>query len=183
VEARVAVNFATFHRILGKRAERWVLVSWDQDKGAGSVIVGKNMPHDNRFSFANPSHLGRPISSLDGITFYPELRYRGLPVLVWNGWHPESEEPLLGCMLGDVKPMIEAESGVTHAMIVQANDTRSEDEHRWKQVHDRRKAASRKIMQRVVDDGWKQEDRGLYSQYIHVDDLEKIEGPPPEGPF
>lgn len=118
-------------------------------------------------------------------TFYPGLRYRGLPVQIWNGWRPESEEPVLGCMLGDVNPAIEAESGLTHAMLVEANRRRADDEQAWRQVHDRWNEASRKVMQRVIDDGWRQEDRGLYFKYIHVEDpdLEKIEGPPPEGPF
>lgn len=171
--------------ILCRYNNRWHIAQRAQPALPGcSLRIGANMTGGEDWKeYFSGSFRHKYFDSFEGITFYPELRYRRLPVLVWNGWHPESQEPLLGCMLGDVKPMIEAESGVTHAMIVQANDRRTEDEHRWKQVHDRREAASRKIMQRVIDDGWKQEDRGLYFQYIHVDDLEKIEGPPPEESF
>jgi hypothetical protein len=35
----------------------------------------------------------------------------------------------------------------------------------------------------LIAHGWKWDWRDGGEKYFHVDDLEKIEGPPPEGPF
>ena len=68
-------------------------------------------------------------------------------------WHPESSEPLLFCRIDDGKVGGQSEA---------------------------------EFMQRVRElqaDGWTWEFREGCEKYVHVDDLEKIEGPPPEGAF
>ena len=91
------------------------------------------------------------------LTFYPTLRYRDIPVHVWNGWHPESEEPLL-------------------SILVPGRPSRSLDEPR---------ELVRQRWQQLMDDGWTDGGRDGMAGYVHVDhpEFEKIEGPPPEGAF
>ncbi|MBX3351817.1 MAG: hypothetical protein KF684_02690 [Phycisphaeraceae bacterium] len=88
------------------------------------------------------------------ISFYPELRYEGCKVYPWGGWRPDSAEPILGCLIGDLR----ASPDET------ADDVRARRE-------------------RLVAQGWEDGGRDGVAGYVHVDDLEKIEGPPPDGPF
>lgn len=85
--------------ILCKRGEFWHLLSWDTEKRAGSLIVGKTMPRDGNFVSASASHDGQRIDSTRGITLYPELHYRGA-VVHPVAWHPDSAEPVLKVLAG-----------------------------------------------------------------------------------
>lgn len=87
------------------------------------------------------------------LIFYPSLFFRDYQVIPWNGWHPTSEEPLLQCFI-DLGEIHRGEPG--------------EGEHR---------------IQELIDDGWQYNAREGALKYVHVDELEKAEGPPPEGAF
>lgn len=118
--------------------------------------------------------------TLEGIIFYPELRFHGMRVYPEH-WHGESEQPLLHCLLHDNNPAVDAESGTTMGMIHEARE--SGQRERWEQLGRRRETASRIVMERLLEEGWEQLEAGLFAKYLHVDELEKIEGPPPEGSF
>jgi hypothetical protein len=68
-------------------------------------------------------------------------------------WHPESEEPLLLCYMPTVMHPGEPES-----------------------VWGLRR-------ERLIEEGWEDGGRDGLKGYVHVDELEKIEGPPPTGSF
>jgi hypothetical protein len=89
----------------------------------------------------------------EGITFYPELRYKGMRVYP-KGWDPDSAEPILRCEKPHLADM------------------------NLKGVHVRQA-----FVERLRADGWHWDDREGGWKYIHVDDLEKVEGPPPDGTF
>lgn len=143
------------------------------------------MPHDQGFVHHGNHYFKAAQVDDPELIFYPTLRYRGVPVSVFRGWHPDSEEPVLGCVLGDINPAVEAESGTSLAMIVEANRRRADDERAWKGIHAERHAAAERVIQQLLDDGWTCIEPGSYFKYVPVEDpdLEKIEGPPPDGPF
>lgn len=98
--------------------------------------------------------------STEGITFYPNIYYHGLKV--WPlSWMPETNEPVLRC----------------EAMPEQGDL----DSEYFQEAMRRIGAYSGEVL--LVADGWRHPDKFTYQKAIHVDDLEKIEGPPPEGPF
>jgi hypothetical protein len=95
-------------------------------------------------------------ATTDGIRFFPEIRYRGCKVYpVW--WHRESSEPLLAVHL----PPRDLDFSNFFVRPPKLDD-----------------------LQRAMEaDGWQGDGREGWHKYVHVDELEKIEGPPPEGPF
>jgi hypothetical protein len=120
------------------------------------------------------------IDSFDGVTFYPEVRYRGVPVRP-DRWHAESPEPMLLCVLNDLNPMIDMAGGPTMAQIIAANT--STDRSVWERLLQERTERGQGILRQLHADGWQGSwGEGLY-KYLHVDEIEKIEGPPPVGAF
>ena len=112
-----------------------------------SLSCGKMMSHEPGFIAVN-NYLGKQLSSIDGVTFYPELRYKWFRVYPWiSGWKSDSQEPVLQCW-------------VDHNAAV--NDI---------------------AVEALKEDGWSCSPREGCVKYLHVDELEKIEGPPPDGPF
>ena len=110
------------------------------------------MPREGLFVDADPSHDGQRLNSLSGITFYPEVRYRGM-IVHPCAWHPESTEPILKVLTG-----------------------------RWLRKVSSDEAAE--IMETATKElGWEWDHHHGSGGYIHVDELEKIEGPPPDGVF
>jgi len=90
----------------------------------------------------------RQMNGLEGIKFYPELKYRGIRVYP-EYWRLDSAEPVLVCrMMG------------------------------WDAQ------AAGFTQEQQIEDGWKGVGSGNgATKFLHVDKLEKIEGPPPEGGF
>lgn len=119
------------------------------------------MPHSAHFHPLPPA--GAVVYGevpLDSDTvFYPELRFKGLPVTpLW--WRPDSEEPILR----------------VHTM----------PEHKYfvlSPYYSGPKATGEENWQRLHDDGWEPAGKGEWERWAHVDELEKTEGPPPEGQF
>ena len=92
----------------------------------------------------------------DRMIFFPEIRYRGSKVYPW-GWHPTAREPILKIFADD----IDASKYFIGNPLVNTSDLR----------------------RALIADGWDWDAREGGFKYVHVDELEKIEGPPPEGPF
>lgn len=106
-----------------------------------------------------PAFWSKHLESIAGIRFFPEIRYRGVRVLPYS-WHPTEAAPVL---LVDVNP--NDRDLYTRYFIKPPNN------------HD-------EMLRALKLDGWDVYDgrEGAW-KYVHVDELEKIEGPPPEGLF
>lgn len=100
----------------------------------------------------------RHFPDLTGICFFPHLSVRGCRVTPWQ-WHPTAEEPLL----------------MVHM------DTTHLDLSRYFLKPPAFKGEE--IMRAMRADGWGWDQCEGGYKYFHVDELEKIEGPPPEGAF
>lgn len=90
------------------------------------------------------------------IRFFPEIRYRGCKVYP-EWWHRESSEPLLAVHL--LRNDLDLEKFFV------------------------RPPSFNDLLRAMAADGWQGDAREGWHKYIHVDELEKIEGPPPEGAF
>jgi hypothetical protein len=106
-------------------------------------------------------YLVRQVQSTEGIQIFPQLSYRGCRVSP-EYWNPETSEPVLRCFLQPEEIGPELLGGAPVPDYV----------NQFPQ-----------FLRLVQEDGWKWDMRDGGTKYIHVDDLEKIEGPPPEGPF
>jgi hypothetical protein len=118
---------------------------------------------------------------LDDVVFYPQVRYWGMPVYPLH-WHEESSEPLLRCLLmGNEIHRLTSQAGLG-----EASDRAAEseaDHQRWLALVEEARTRDRELRTRLVEDGWLDRAGEGLEKYVHVDDLEKIEGPPPEGAF
>ena len=95
----------------------------------------------------------RPFDQMTDMKCFPVLKFRGAPVRAIN-WHPKSEEPLVRCHM---EP---------HHLVPDGNTERY-----------------MRLVEEMKAQEWEWDIREGGDAYIHVDELEKIEGPPPEGPF
>lgn len=95
---------------------------------------------------------------LAGIRFFPRLSVRGCRVVPWQ-WHPTAEEPLLMVFM-------EPEDLDLSRYFLKPPAFKGEE-----------------IMRAMRADGWGWDQREGGWKYFHVDELEKVEGPPPEGAF
>ncbi len=122
------------------------------------VRCGPNMPHPDGFEPLPPvgALLDGPLAWPGDIRFFPEIRYRGCRVYP-RAWHPTAHEPILKIFADDIDV----------SKYFKANPQVN--------TSDLRKA--------LIADGWDWDAREGGVKSVHVDELEKIEGPPPEGPF
>ncbi|MFG0274201.1 MAG: hypothetical protein ACF8QF_04005 [Phycisphaerales bacterium] len=92
------------------------------------------------------------LDSVEGVTFYPELRFQGLIVHPMK-WQFMAEEPVLVVMAG-----------------------------RWTRtvLPEEAEAFMESTRQRLH---WTWDHHHGSGGCVHVDELEKLEGPPPAGPF
>lgn len=102
------------------------------------------------------------VSLDETVAFYPEIFYHGLKVIPVM-WHPDSDEPVLMC----------------EAMPATIRDVSSP----YFLEISRSVGGAQYAEEVMLPDGWQRPDRAVYQKYLHVDELEKIEGPPPDGPF
>lgn len=141
---------------LALRNGEWFVCHWGRPiKGVNLEVQGtptkdrdsyRLSPSENRW-FIN-------LQSPDGVTFCPEVRWRGRLVSI-NGWVRHSNLPLLSCHMD------------------QADLLGSEDARRFED-----------LVIWIRDQGWTWNFRGEDGiAEIHIGDLEKIPGPPPPGAF
>jgi hypothetical protein len=133
----------------------------NRDKHVCWVRVGPKMPHPNGFEPLPPigALYDGPLPWPGDIRFFPELRYRGCRVTPYS-WHPTATEPIL-CV--EIDPY---------------------DEDLSKRYFKRPFVDHIERCEALLSDGWDIYDpREGARKYVHVDELEKIEGPPPEGAF
>ncbi len=92
----------------------------------------------------------------DELRLFPEIRYHGCKVYPY-GWHTTAREPMLQIFADDIDA----------SKYFKANPL----------------ANTTDLRRALIADGWDWDAREGGFKYVHVDELEKIEGPPPEGPF
>ena len=163
----------------------------NRDGGVIWLRAGPHMPHPEHFHPLPPAgavlHGSVPLDS-DSV-FYPEVRYYGLKVYPEH-WHQTSREPLLHCrIMGDqiahatmTPEFLAARTALDHAAAERTVGAEDPLNIRWRELVGRAKAADAELRRRLVEEGWQDDADGL-TRYVHVDELEKIEGYPPEGPF
>jgi hypothetical protein len=174
------------HRHLCNFGGLWYLLSWNTEQSCGSLIVGKKMPRKEQLVSADNCHDGRRIDTLTGITFYPEVFYQGYRVFLRH-WHPESSEPMVRCTINydTISRSVKSPSvmDIVASQEKAAQTGLPEDDKRWRTLSKQWSFKNKAAISALEDDGWVQDyDSGL-SRFVHVDDLDKVEGPPPEGPF
>lgn len=134
---------------------RWYLAHFGEGiRDRCSLSVGANMPRGADFIPVNNA-FGRQLESLRGVTLFPELRYSEIRVYPWH-WDKEAREPMLYCL-------VQPDEVVKAIGLNPAYD----------EFIDRMKR----------DENWEWDVREGGGRAFHVDELEKIEGPPPEGAF
>lgn len=153
--------------ILATWNDRWFLASKAQSDTPSCALVAGDWQGLAELGFrADKRSVGAPdqpgyfafyvwhrfMPTMQGVTFYPKVRYRGIEVFPQH-WHPESSEPLLECHM---------------PMNILPGETAQ-------QSRERREA--------LLDDGWEQSAWDGLAKYVHVDELEKIEGPAPDSAF
>ena len=99
--------------------------------------------------------------STEDITFFPEIFYHGMKIYP-ESWDREREEPIIRCL------------ATPHNM----------DAFRSSYLQDvATRVNARYPCDVLLADGWERTGRVEYIKFLHVDDIEKVEGPPPEGAF
>jgi hypothetical protein len=143
---------------------KWFLCTGiNYEKGTCGLRTGKRMSHPRDFRPLPPmgdQMLGSVPMGPD-ITFFPNIAFHGMQV-VPQYWEFESEEPIL---------------------VLMATPCTMEDVNTPYYDAIRERIGARYPAEILMADGWEQPGQGEFVKRVHVDDLEKIEGPPPEGPF
>jgi len=151
--------------LLAERFGSWFLAGRTSDpkwSGRFSIKAGLAMPTPLEFQWSrlnNYLHAVVEPARLREFTFYPEVYYKGLPITpLW--WKPDSEGPVL---LAHMMP--------EHRYFVKSPYYKGPD------------ATAEENFNALLEDGWEPAGIGEWTRWLHVDELEKIEGPPPEGAF
>ena len=120
------------------------------------------MPSPKHFLPLPPAgvHVQGTIVGVSEVIFFPRLYYHDLPVQPVS-WHPESVDPLIRCTSMP-------EAGMLDHQYFQEILERSNIDH---------------LGDPLLADGWSRPDKFVYSKVLHVDELEKIEGPVSDGSF
>jgi hypothetical protein len=146
--------------ILCQWNEQWYLSTGiTPEKGCVWLRCGPNMPHPPSFARVSPGSLVLygSVPWDERVRFYPEVKCRGMRVYP-ERWHFESQEPLLYCFVlgGDIRPEV---------------------------LFGRRLKNASECGPLMTAAGWEWHPPDGARKFIHVDDLEKTEGPVPAGPF
>ena len=132
-----------------------------------SICVPLKCPGAEGYTY-NADQMGNWLKRPDmsGITFYPELFWHVLPIRLRPiHWTKETSEPMLYC-----SAMVQKYCGITSA-------TQLQDPQYLEAID-----AVTEYGFKVEYDDMSGRVEGFYG-YVNVDDIIKIEGPPPEGSF
>jgi hypothetical protein len=133
----------------------YIAVRGNPESSGCTLRAGIRMPSEPGFERRTDWMKTKEIADAGGVQFYPTLRYRGHRVYPEH-WHPESERPLLMCVM---------ESSSWRSALMRDSDLEQ-------------------VKARFESEGWEFNARDQQARkYIDVDDLEKVEGPAPDGQF
>lgn len=149
--------------ILCRWNNNWYLSS-GVNRAAGICWLrsGANMPRPSHFAAVPPvgSHFYGQVPLSSDIAFFPKIYYHGLPVTPL-AWSADSSEPMLHCCAMPSQGQLDSPY---FARVLE-------------------NSGSRLDANRLVADGWLNPERGVYEKYVHVDEIEMVEGAVPDGPF
>jgi hypothetical protein len=137
----------------------WVLAGRAMGNSPGvSICVGAKMPTvgDMELNFAGYFY-SRYVTNLEQYRFFPEIRWRGCKVTPEH-WKPDSAEPILHVRMMPWDLNVQSVIGVEDPTLGE-------------------------FRTRLAELGWTYDVREGATAWLHVDDLEKVEGPLPEGRF
>lgn len=147
--------------ILAMRDGEWFLAAFAPHiQGCNLSSVREPIAQRDKFHLWRDLIYVQSHAPLDGIIFYPDLFYHGLSVAP-QMWHTETIEPILCCQA------MPQEGDLDDPYFVTLLKDSQRDHYG----------------NRLLADGWTRTDKFVYEKYIHIDDLEKAEGPPPNGSF
>lgn len=150
--------------LLARKDGYWYIAVRSRPESLGCALrIGPMMPREAGFTPMPPvgAWMSKQLESTDGVTFFPTIKYQGLRVEPIS-WHPESRELRVKCRLDTS----EVTSSVLHFDDLAGTDR-----------------AYNKRVAELKAEGWAWDAREGGQKYLHVDELEKIEGPPPDGVF
>ncbi len=185
--------------ILAQWKDRWFLASKVQADTPSCALVAGDWPGLKELAFLSQERsVGRPgepgfsaqrvwrrfMDTMVGITFYPEVRYRGMKVFP-ERWLAEGAEPLLYCrLMGDqITKRIGALPAVWEAFKVAERTKDPAAVEKWRTLARDSERGSFALREFLISEGWRDEGGDGLVRYLHVDELEKTEGPPSEGAF
>lgn len=138
--------------VLAKRRDEWFLAAFAPHiKGCNLSTNRKPLHKRDQFHHWRGNVFVQSHAPLDDIVFYPELLYHGYRVYP-EWWDSDRHEPLIHCVTG--------------------SDS-------WRRPI-RTEADLHEMIAELKADGWEYNPKDQDARrYIHVDELEKVEGPPP----
>jgi hypothetical protein len=146
--------------LLAQLNNYWVLAGSDGDtkwRGAFTVRLGRNMPFPTGFDWR--AWTGTRYCTLDATLKRTMKWYHTIIFMDYEieplGWNAESAEPVLYCQL------------FLRHIDAAASDAHDAERRMWW----------------LLRNGWSRDDRTYCTGYLHVGDIKKVEGAPPEGAF
>lgn len=176
--------------ILCSRDAQWFLAGSSGDprwSGAFSIRVGPGMNRAPGFDWRNEpgySHAIVQEGRRGEFQFFRELLFQRMRVHP-EWWHFEAAEPLLHCRLrGDqITQKVGLLPEILRARAAADQSGDPADHESWRQLCMAAEKAAFALRAELVNEGWKDQSGDGLVKYLHVEELEKIEGPPPEGAF
>lgn len=133
----------------------YIAARYDEADPTCTLLVGPQMLREE--GFREPpvgDQLGAGVIDLSGIRFYPRLSLDGMRVFP-ECWSSDSAEPVLRVWSG--QEHFERPVRTTQEYLARISDLRAK--------------------------GWEWDEREGGTRWVHVDELDKLEGPPPVGVF
>jgi len=138
--------------VLAQRKGQWMLAAFAPHLNGCNLSTNARPWHDaDRFHLWQGKTYVWSNAPIAGVTFYPEIRYKGMRVYPMC-WKRDTEEPILQLMGSSGGPGYPANAGPGFDEMLKA-------------------------------EGWQPQAGDPMLGFVHVDDLEKTEGPPPKGTF
>lgn len=144
----------------------WAIASRLRGNSTGCALrapncVGPQLADEGFEPISTSTFWHKYFPSTSGIAFYPSVFYHGLKI--WpQAWDRESEDPILQCLAMPAN-FDELNSDYFRTMAKRINARYPGDV--------------------LIADGWERKGRAEYVKALHVNEIEMIEGPPPEGEF
>lgn len=172
--AYVPASAFRFRRVLATDDVDWFLLSWRDDLGAGSLEVGRRVPHSADFVLLpHAAYPSRRIASMAGLRWYPELRHMGVRITP-VAWSNECDQPVLHCLLC-FPAVAELHSDPEWEMLIRSDPFDPELAARRQAKEVAWTAATSEHWKALKVDGWEERfERGSLVRDLHVDEIEKL---------
>lgn len=166
--------------LLARRDGEWFLAAFAKHLN-GCNLSTPHEPISQREKF----HLWRgqtyvqSHAPVNGVTFYPNIYYHGLRVWL-EGWVPNTPDPVFYCRIVPEIEDVERSPYYSGPSLAQVNQAKDRNRDEWARLLAQREKGYEDLFQRLVEDGWARPGIDEFTRMVHIDELDKIEGPPPE---